>query len=88
MVGAARHPGPADFPRTLVLLRAQHPVARSDHPLGKACNALPGTYGTLPTAVRKAVGDALAASLQANAGRTGVHYLIWYGRIWNADRAH
>jgi hypothetical protein len=37
---------------------------------------------------QKAAGDALAASLQATAARTGVHYLIWYGRIWNADRAH
>jgi len=63
------------------------PVAHSDHPLGKACDAPPGTFGTLPTAAQKAAGDALAASLQASAGQTGVHYLIWYGRIWNADRA-
>jgi len=68
--------------------RPSDPAARSDHPLGKACDAPPGTYGTLPTAAQKAAGDALAASLQATAGQTGVHYLIWYGRIWNADRAH
>jgi len=68
--------------------RPSDPVAHSDHPLGKACDAPPGTYGTLPTPSQKAAGDALAASLQASAARTGVHYLIWYGRIWNADRAH
>jgi len=68
--------------------RPSDPVAHSDHPLGKACDAPPGSYGTLPTTAQKAAGDALAASLQATAGQTGVHYLIWYGRIWNADRAH
>jgi len=68
--------------------RPSDPVAHSDHPLGKACDAPPGSYGTLPTATHKAAGDALAASLQATAGRTGVHYLIWYGRIWNTDRTH
>jgi len=61
--------------------RPSDPVARSDHPLGKACDVPPGSYGTLPTPAQKAAGDALAASLQATAARTGVHYLIWYGRI-------
>jgi len=68
--------------------RPSDPVAHSDHPLGKACDAPPGSYGSLPTAAQKAARDALAASLQASAARTGVHYLIWYGRIWNADRTH
>jgi len=68
--------------------RPNDPVAHSDHPLGKACDAPAGTYGTLPTPAQKAAGDTLAASLQASAARTGVHYLIWYGRIWNTDRAH
>jgi len=67
--------------------RPSDPVAHSDHPLGRACDAPPGSYGVLPTAAQKAAGDALAASLQASAGRTGVHYLIWYGRIWNTERA-
>ncbi len=68
--------------------RPSDPVAHSDHPLGKARDAPPGTYGRLPTPDRKAAGDALAVTLQASAGQTGVHYLIWYGRIWNADRTH
>ncbi len=68
--------------------RPSDPVAHTDHPLGKACDAPPGSYGMLSTAAQKAAGDALAASLQATAGRTGVHYLIWYGRIWNTGRPH
>ena len=63
------------------------PVPGSDHPRGQACDAPPGTYGTLPTPEQEARGDALADSLIASANQTGVHYLIWYGRIWNADRA-
>jgi len=59
----------------------------SDHPLGRACDAPPGTYGQMPTPEQKPRGDALAASLIASAAQTGVHYLIWYGQIWNADRA-
>ena len=68
--------------------RPSDPVAHSDHPLGKARDAPPGAYGTLPTPARKAACDTLAASLHASAAGTGVHYLMWYGRIWNADRAH
>jgi murein DD-endopeptidase len=41
----------------------------------------------LPTPAQKDAGDALAAALQASAAQTGVHYLIWYGQIWSADRA-
>jgi len=63
------------------------PVAHSDHPSAGPATPLPGSYGTLPTAARKAAGDALGASLHASSGRTGVHYLIWYGRSGNADRA-
>ncbi len=85
--GRAVHPA-RDRRLAPVLLPAQRPHRAQRHPLGKACDAPPGSYGTLPTAAQKAAGDALAASLQASAARTGVHYLIWYGRIWNADRAH
>ncbi len=66
---------------------AGDPVAHSDHPSAGPATPLPGSYGTLPTAAQKAAGDALGASLHASSGRTGVHYLIWYGRIGNADRA-
>lgn len=58
---------------------------KSDHPLGRACDAFPGTGGVLPTAAEKANGDALAASLIASADQLGVKYLIWYGQIWLAS---
>ena len=68
--------------------RPSDPVAGSDHPLGRACDAPPsGSYGHLPTAAQKARGDQLAADLIAAAPKIGVHYLIWYGRIWNIERA-
>jgi hypothetical protein len=57
----------------------------SDHPLGRGCDVFPGKGGVLPTAAQRATGDALAATLQASAAQTGVHYLIWYGQIWSVD---
>ena len=78
LVGQGWHPG---------CFRPSDPVAGSDHPLGKACDAPPGAYGVLPSAEQKARGDALAAGLQASAAQTGVNYLIWYGRIWSVPRA-
>ncbi len=59
----------------------------SDHPRGKACDVFPGGGGVLPTPEQKARGDALAASLRATAARTGVNYLIWYGRTWSLRRS-
>ncbi len=32
--------------------RPSDPVAHSDHPVGRACDAPPGSYGTLPTATQ------------------------------------
>ncbi len=58
----------------------------SDHPLGRACDAFPGAGGRMPTAAEKARGDALASSLQASAGQTGLAYVIWYGRQWSVGR--
>jgi hypothetical protein len=58
----------------------------SDHPLGKACDAFPGPGGRMPTAAQRARGDALASSLQASSGQTGLAYVIWYGRQWSAGR--
>ncbi len=58
----------------------------SDHPLGRACDAFPGLGGRMPNAAQKARGDALASSLQASAGQTGLAYVIWYGRQWSTGR--
>ncbi|MGQ0624590.1 MAG: hypothetical protein ACT4PP_08080 [Sporichthyaceae bacterium] len=59
----------------------------SDHPHGRACDVFPGPTGRLPTGAQHTTGDALAATVLAYADRLGVHYLIWSGRIWSADRA-
>lgn len=48
-----------------------------DHPLGLALDFMTSD---------KATGDALASYARSNAGRLGVHYVIWYRRIWNIDR--
>ncbi len=58
----------------------------SDHPLGRACDVFPGRAGNLPTPAQKRAGDSLAAALQSSSAQTGVHYLIWYGRIWDIKR--
>ncbi len=86
--GHSKHHAPKD--RSVTNPATAIPPKRPIHTahLGRACDAPPGTYGTLPTPAQKAAGDALAATLQASAARTGVHYLIWYGRIWNTERAH
>lgn len=49
-----------------------------DHPLGLALDFMVSD---------KATGDAIASYAQANQARLGVHYIIWYRRIWNIDRA-
>jgi hypothetical protein len=41
----------------------------------------------VPGADDKARGDALVAELQAGARNEGIHYLIWYGRIWDVEQA-
>lgn len=55
----------------------------SDHPRGKACDLMTGRDArTNPT--QKTKGDRVAAWTLAGANTTGVHYVIWYGRIWSA----
>ena len=58
----------------------------SDHPQGKAYDVFPGRGAVSPTALEKARGDAVAASLQATAAQTGVGLLIWSGRDWQPGR--
>jgi len=58
----------------------------SDHPKGRACDVFPGRIGVRPSIAETARGDALVTALQASAEQTGIHYLIWYGRIWSLDR--
>lgn len=52
-----------------------------DHPKGLALDFMINTPG-----LGKAVGDALAGYVLANAGRLNVKYVIWYKRSWNPTR--
>ncbi len=59
----------------------------SDHPLGKACDFFPagGKAGQFASGAALDHGWQLANWLRANAGPLRVHYVIWQGRIWEAD---
>lgn len=57
----------------------------SDHPRGKACDAMVGTDARR-SAPARARGDQIASWAVKTAAQTGVHYVIWYGKIWSARR--
>ena len=57
----------------------------SDHPRGKACDVMVGTDAR-KSAPARARGDQIANWVVKTAGQTGVHYVIWYGKIWSARR--
>ncbi|MDX6240287.1 MAG: hypothetical protein QOG10_5107 [Kribbellaceae bacterium] len=56
----------------------------SDHPKGKACDVMVGQDSRKSPPAR-AAGDRVANWTIQTAGKTGVRYVIWYGRIWNAS---
>ncbi|GAB3928467.1 hypothetical protein GCM10029976_026270 [Kribbella albertanoniae] len=57
----------------------------SDHPRGKACDVMVGADARRSASAR-ARGDQIANWAVKTAGQTGVHYVIWYGKIWSARR--
>ncbi|MFD7158027.1 hypothetical protein ACFV9C_25735 [Kribbella sp. NPDC059898] len=57
----------------------------SDHPRGKACDVMVGADAR-KSAPARARGDQIANWAINTAGQTGVHYVIWYGKIWSARR--
>ncbi|HZX06283.1 hypothetical protein [Kribbella sp.] len=57
----------------------------SDHPRGKACDVMIGTDAR-KSAPARARGDEIANWAITTAAQTGVHYVIWYGKIWSARR--
>jgi hypothetical protein len=57
----------------------------SDHPRGKACDVMVGADAR-KSAPTKARGDQIANWAIKTAAQTGVHYVIWYGKIWSARR--
>jgi hypothetical protein len=57
----------------------------SDHPKGLACDVMVGADARRSPPTR-AKGDQIANWAVKTAGQTGVHYVIWYGKIWSARR--
>ncbi|MEV6412209.1 hypothetical protein [Kribbella sp. NPDC051718] len=57
----------------------------SDHPRGKACDIMVGGNSRRSAPI-KAEGDRIANWAVQTAAQTGVHYVIWYGKIWSAKR--
>ncbi|WP_371401109.1 hypothetical protein OHA10_24465 [Kribbella sp. NBC_00662] len=55
----------------------------SDHPKGRACDVFVGTDAR-QSAPARIKGDRIANWAVQTAAQTGVHYVIWYGKIWSA----
>ncbi|MEV0198032.1 hypothetical protein [Nonomuraea sp. NPDC050691] len=55
--------------------------ASGEHPLGRACDFMMSTGGTMPSAANKALGDRVAAWALENRAKLGVKYVIWQQRI-------
>nr|WP_055510396.1 hypothetical protein [Nonomuraea pusilla] len=52
-----------------------------EHPLGRACDFMMSSGGTMPTAADNALGDRIAAWALQNRTKIGVKYVIWKQRI-------
>ncbi|MER6949995.1 hypothetical protein ABT294_38865 [Nonomuraea sp. NPDC000554] len=52
-----------------------------EHPLGRACDFMMSTGGTMPSSVNNALGDHIAAWALQNKAKLGVKYVIWKQRI-------
>lgn len=52
-----------------------------EHPLGRACDFMMSTGGTMPTAANSALGDRIAEWAIQNRNKLGVKYVIWKQRI-------
>ncbi|MEQ4726045.1 hypothetical protein [Nonomuraea sp. B19D2] len=52
-----------------------------EHPLGRACDFMMSTGGTMPSAVDNALGDRIAEWALKNQDKLGVKYVIWKQRI-------
>jgi len=52
-----------------------------EHPLGRACDFMMSTGGSMPSAAHLALGDRIAEWTIKNRGKLGVKYVIWKQRI-------
>ncbi|GLX00847.1 hypothetical protein [Microtetraspora sp. NBRC 16547] len=54
-----------------------------EHPLGRACDFMMSSGGSMPSPDMKALGDGVAAWAIENGSKLGVKYVIWQQRIYN-----
>ncbi len=54
-----------------------------EHPLGRACDFMMSSGGSMPSPGMKALGDSLAVWAIKNGSKLGVKYVIWQQRIYN-----
>ncbi|MEV0383042.1 hypothetical protein [Nonomuraea sp. NPDC050643] len=52
-----------------------------EHPLGRACDFMMSTGGSMPSAANNALGDRIAEWAIKNKGKLGLKYVIWKQRI-------
>ncbi|MEV0347178.1 hypothetical protein AB0H88_15550 [Nonomuraea sp. NPDC050680] len=52
-----------------------------EHPLGRACDFMMSTGGSMPSSAHQALGDRVAAWALENKDKLGVKYVIWKQRI-------
>lgn len=52
-----------------------------EHPLGRACDFMMSSGGSMPSAANNALGDQIAAWAMKNKDKLGVKYVIWKQRI-------
>jgi hypothetical protein len=68
-----------DLPYTVGCYRAENDGG--EHPLGRACDFMMSTGGSMPSAAHVQLGDEIAAWAIQNKARLGVKYVIWRQRI-------
>ncbi|AWS43396.1 hypothetical protein [Streptosporangium sp. 'caverna'] len=68
-----------DLPYTVGCYRAENDGG--EHPLGRACDFMMSTGGSMPSAAHVKLGDEIAAWAIQNKDQLGVKYVIWRQRI-------
>jgi hypothetical protein len=59
------------------------PGSDGEHPLGRACDFMLSSGGTIPAPASVQRGYAIAAWAQANAAKIGIMYIIYRQKIWD-----
>lgn len=82
LIAALGQAGKVAQPTSVGCWRAGSAVATSDHPRGRGCDLM---YTPANTKASINAGWRMANWLIAHQADLGIHYLIWQGRIWNAE---